>query len=437
MMSLREPRGADAARLLYADAARRLSDVARRLVPTNRDHTSGDYLREARVALRTAERLVMLAVVAERAHDTTWETIGEVADGITKQSAQKKWSAAATAADQLADGLDPDVLQALHAHSGAELAEDLDAWYAQPCDSNNPADAADRVVSGYLVDPGPAPDLSGYAPEPDDAYEWFLSDHPWARAERMRRAETESSAELGNANDVRTWTDGIDALDLPRRYPHNPVIAENLRGLADLMRPIADDQQVRALVGAAEPDDVRVARLRTEWITTKRIQGDRSYDYPARLTGPGAAAYPPPASGWPVASTLTAPSQVSDGDRTDEPLGIGSLECPTCGDIPIDTHSVRNRLDDLGIVWLYTNPVRSDQLTKTQHCGECQPHASIASLSCAECGEEGPMLAGDLAAQFLAGNMPPQLDAWLSRQQWQSSPVLRCSSCDQVESSRR
>jgi hypothetical protein len=310
MSELREPRGADAARLLYADAARRLSDFARQLVPTSRDHGAGDYVHEALLAAREAERLLALAVVVERAQGTTWETIGAAAEGITKQSAQKKWADAAASVSALADGLHPDALRSRHVSTARELAEDLDAWYARLLQAGDTADDedAERPVSGYLLDPGPAPDLSAYDTQPDDAYEWLLSDHPWARTERVRRAESGWDAELRNASDVRDWTDRIDGLDLQQRYPHDPAIAENLRGLAKLMRPIADEQQLRAHLDTAVPDDVRVQQLRQKWVTHKHVQGEDDYRYPAHLIGPSAAAYPPPASGF-------QPGTSDDGDQ--------------------------------------------------------------------------------------------------------------------------
>jgi len=148
------------------------------------------------------------------------------------------------------------------------------------------------------------PDLSQYSVLPSDAYEWFLSDHPWARAERIRRAEAYHAGQLENASQVRDWTDRIHGLDLQERYPNNPAIAENLRGLADLMRPIADGQQLRAHLDD-EPDDVAVVRLRQEWVRQQHVSGEDAYEYPAHLTGPTAAAYPPPSSGFdrPDAST--------------------------------------------------------------------------------------------------------------------------------------
>jgi hypothetical protein len=149
-------------------------------------------------------------------------------------------------------------------------------------------------VGDALGDLGTAPDLSDYDVTADDAYEWLLSDHPWARAERVRRAEAVRDAELRNAHTVRDWTDRMQATDLDTRHPHNPEIAENLKGLAALMRPIADGQQVDAHLDDAVPDDVRVQRLRQNWVTHKNVTGDHGYRYPAHLLGPGAAAYPPP-----------------------------------------------------------------------------------------------------------------------------------------------
>lgn len=294
MTFVRTPRGSDAARLLYADDARRLSDFVRKLVPTSRDHGAGDFLHEALLVAREAERLVEMAVIVERALGTTWEAIGDTAGGITKQSAQKKWAGAPASVELLADGIHPDVLRSRHVSTGQRLAEDLDAW----CARQGEDDDVERPVSGYLLDPGPAPDLSQYSGRADDAYEWLLSDHPWARAERARRAGRDRDAELRNAGEVRAWTDRIGSTDLDERYRHAPEIAANLRGLAELMRPLADEGRLRAYLDAAASDEVRVDRLREQWATHKRAEGDRDYVYPPRLRGAGAAAHPPPASGF-------------------------------------------------------------------------------------------------------------------------------------------
>jgi hypothetical protein len=56
----------------------------------------GQLLRQAKRLRDEAERLVEQAVVAERAKDTSWETIGEVLDGVTKSAAQKRFGSRVT-----------------------------------------------------------------------------------------------------------------------------------------------------------------------------------------------------------------------------------------------------------------------------------------------------------------------------------------------------
>ncbi|KQW11428.1 hypothetical protein ASD08_35755 [Streptomyces sp. Root369] len=51
----------------------------------------GELLREAKELLDEAQRLQDLAVAAERARGTSWETIGEILDGVTKSAAQKRY----------------------------------------------------------------------------------------------------------------------------------------------------------------------------------------------------------------------------------------------------------------------------------------------------------------------------------------------------------
>ncbi|OLZ53101.1 hypothetical protein BS329_09725 [Amycolatopsis coloradensis] len=146
-----EPVGADAARLLYADDARRLSDFARRLVATERDHAPGDYVHEALLLLKQAERLAELAVVVERTRGATWPEIGAAAGGITKQSAQRRWADAAATVDALADGIGADALRSRKAATSRKLAEDLDAWYLRHLEPSDVADDTDQPVSGYLT----------------------------------------------------------------------------------------------------------------------------------------------------------------------------------------------------------------------------------------------------------------------------------------------
>jgi hypothetical protein len=122
----------------------------------------------------------------------------------------------------------------------------------------------------------------------DAFYEWLLSDHPDARAERDWRRAATYQAETDRAAAVRAWADKINAqTDAP----------QTLRDLAASMGPMADQTTARAAARYAEPDDVYVARLRTQHETSVRVggpPGSWDYRYPARLTGPGAAACPPP-----------------------------------------------------------------------------------------------------------------------------------------------
>jgi len=123
----------------------------------------------------------------------------------------------------------------------------------------------------------------------DDAfYEWLLSDHPAARAERDQRRTAAYHAETGRAAVVRAWADKINA---------RPDAPQTMRDLAATMGPLADQAAVRAEANYAEPDDAYVTRLRAQHETFVRVSGPPGswdYRYPAHLTGPGAAAYPPP-----------------------------------------------------------------------------------------------------------------------------------------------
>jgi hypothetical protein len=123
----------------------------------------------------------------------------------------------------------------------------------------------------------------------DDAfYEWLLSDHPDARAERDRRRAATYQAETGSAAAVRAWADKINT---------QPDAPQSLRDLAASMGPLADQAAVRAQARYAEPDDAYVTRLRVQHETHMRVSGplgSPDYCYPAYLTGPGTAASPPP-----------------------------------------------------------------------------------------------------------------------------------------------
>jgi hypothetical protein len=122
----------------------------------------------------------------------------------------------------------------------------------------------------------------------DAFYEWLLSDHPGARAERDRRRAATYQAQTGSATAVRAWADKIGA---------QPDAPQTLRDLAASLGPQADQAVARAQARYAEPDDAFVTRLRAQHETHLRVSGppgSPDYRYPDRLTGPGAAACPPP-----------------------------------------------------------------------------------------------------------------------------------------------
>ena len=119
-------------------------------------------------------------------------------------------------------------------------------------------------------------------------YEWLLSDHPDAKAERDRRRAATYQADTERAATVRAWADKINA---------QPGAPQTLRDLAASMGPLADQTAARAEASYAEPDDAYVTRIRAQHETYVQVSGPPgswNYRYPAHLTGPGAAAYPPP-----------------------------------------------------------------------------------------------------------------------------------------------
>jgi hypothetical protein len=130
--------------------------------------------------------------------------------------------------------------------------------------------------------------LHGRDATDDVFYEWLLSDHPDARAERNWRRTATYQAETERATAVRAWADKINA---------QPDAPQNLQNLAASMGPQADRSAARAEARYAESDDAYVTRLRAQHETHRQVSGPPAswdYRYPAHLTGPGAAVYPPP-----------------------------------------------------------------------------------------------------------------------------------------------
>lgn len=135
---------------------------------------------------------------------------------------------------------------------------------------------------------GSAGDLHDRDVTDDAFYEWLLSDHPTAQAERAWRRATHYQAERQRAAEVRTWADKVNA---------DPRAPQPMRDVAASMSPLADKTAARAEADYAEPDDLHVTRLREQHETHMRVYEpdcQPDYRYPAHLTGPGAVGYPPP-----------------------------------------------------------------------------------------------------------------------------------------------
>ena len=133
-------------------------------------------------------------------------------------------------------------------------------------------------------------DLHGRSTTDHAFYEWLLSDHPDARAERQWRRGTYLESARQTAADIADWAARVTAE--PER--HTPAA----RDLAATIEPHAAASATRAEIESAEPDDLYAARLRAEFETHMHVHCDNpdpGYRYPAHLTGPSAAAYPPPA----------------------------------------------------------------------------------------------------------------------------------------------
>lgn len=162
-----------------------------------------------------------------------------------------------------------------------------------------------------VTGPGPAPDLTDYDTTASAAaHEWFLSDHPWAVAERTRRRLAWAARGQAHAAATREWADRTRAADDAGQLAGRPDgWRDNLVALAKLMGPIADRSQLEAVLDEVTPDEAYVAEERRFWETHIRVSvdGPEDYTYPTHLTGPGAAAYPPPPEGFP------APQRRRDG----------------------------------------------------------------------------------------------------------------------------
>jgi hypothetical protein len=117
-------------------------------------------------------------------------------------------------------------------------------------------------------------------------YEWLLSDHPLAVAERRRRREASFARREAERTRVREVTG---------RWPAE--IPEAAARLRDSMERLTDGQAERDRWDQAVDEEIALETMRAEWETHMRATGDDpDYRYPERYVGPTAGDYPPPDS---------------------------------------------------------------------------------------------------------------------------------------------
>ena len=117
------------------------------------------------------------------------------------------------------------------------------------------------------------------------AYEWLLSAHPWAVAERDRRRRDHHARELDETGEVLAIIERLATLD--EDHP--------LHQLAVTVTPSAQRRALEADVDDAEPDDTRTAEARRRLELHRRSSGDFDYVYPPELIDSIAVLrHPPP-----------------------------------------------------------------------------------------------------------------------------------------------
>ncbi len=119
----------------------------------------------------------------------------------------------------------------------------------------------------------------------DRFYEWLLSDHPEAAAERARRRAAHLAYEAAGRDGLSRFVARTQA---DRDAP------EHLRELATTARWLLARQADRLAAEVAVSEHERLARQRRDFETSRRVQGAHGYRYPARHLGTRAARQPIP-----------------------------------------------------------------------------------------------------------------------------------------------
>ena len=129
-----------------------------------------------------------------------------------------------------------------------------------------------------------APDLSQRSVVDTAFYEWLLSDHPLAEAERRRRREASFARRAAERARVR---------EITGRWPDD--VPEGAARLRESLGRLTDGQAQRDRWDQALAEEIGLETMRAEWETHVRVSvEDPGYRYPAHYCGPGAGQYPPP-----------------------------------------------------------------------------------------------------------------------------------------------
>jgi hypothetical protein len=119
----------------------------------------------------------------------------------------------------------------------------------------------------------------------DRYYEWLLSDHPEAAAERARRRAAYHAEQAHGREVLGGFADRTDA---------DPNAPETIRELAKTARWLLTRQAERDAAEQALSEPERLARARADFELERRTAGASGYRYPARYLGPRAARQPIP-----------------------------------------------------------------------------------------------------------------------------------------------
>jgi hypothetical protein len=139
----------------------------------------------------------------------------------------------------------------------------------------------------------------------DRFYEWLLSDHPGAVVARTRRRLDNQVREAEERAVLRRFIARTDASsDAPT----------TVRALAGTAGWLVERSDQRLAAQTASTDTDLVATARRDWETSRRVQVDGDYRYPARYLGVEAAHQPIPPD--PGARPHDPEERPTLGDRT-------------------------------------------------------------------------------------------------------------------------